>query len=123
MKKKIPRPAAKPAPPSFEKALARLEEIVSQLESAEVPLEKALAWYEEGVGLARFCAEQLKHAERRVEILEDTGQKLVSRPFLDPEAEAGGMPADDTEEDEDDEDESEGEENSGEGKEDQETLF
>ncbi len=120
MKKKVQPPAQKPAPPSFEKALTRLEEIVSQLESAEVPLEKALAWYEEGVGLARFCAEQLKHAERRVEILEDTGQKLVGRPFLDPEA-GGGMSADDTEEDEDDEDEDE--EDTGEGKEDQETLF
>jgi exodeoxyribonuclease VII small subunit len=121
MKKKVQRPVAKPAPPSFEKALTRLEEIVSQLESAEVPLEKALAWYEEGVGLARFCAEQLKHAERRVEILEDTGQKLVSRPFVDPDAEGDKLPEDETEEDEDEEDDEE--ENSAENKEDQETLF
>lgn len=121
MKKKAQRPADKPAAPSFEKALTRLEEIVSQLESAEVPLEKALAWYEEGVGLARYCADQLKHAERRVEILEDTGQKLISRPFVDPEAEA--EPDEDEDEDEDEDDEKENGEAEKENGEDQETLF
>ncbi|MEW6515299.1 MAG: exodeoxyribonuclease VII small subunit [candidate division FCPU426 bacterium] len=120
MRKKSQTAAAKPAPPSFEKALARLEEIVSQLESAEVPLEKALAWYEEGVGLARMCAEQLKHAERRVELLEDTGQKLVSRPFADPES---GDGTEEDEDEEDEEDETDEEEDSSEGQEDQESLF
>lgn len=77
------RKAAAPTAPSFEKALERLEDIVSQLESAEAPLEKALALYEEGVGLARFCSEQLKAAERRVELLEDKGGTLRGRPLAD----------------------------------------
>jgi exodeoxyribonuclease VII small subunit len=78
--------------PSFEQALHRLEEIVTQLEGAEVPLERALKLYEEGVGLARRCAEQLQAAERRVEILEDEGGRLRGRPFADREG-SGPAPA------------------------------
>ncbi len=74
-------------PPSFEAALHRLEEIVSQLEHAEAPLEKALRMYEEGVRLAAYCSQQLREAERRVEILEDKNGRLSSRPF--PGGEAG----------------------------------
>ncbi|MCK5241155.1 exodeoxyribonuclease VII small subunit [bacterium] len=69
-------------PPSFEKALERLEDIVSQLEAAEAPLEKALVLYEEGVGLSRFCSQQLKSAERKVELLEDKNNMLRGRPFV-----------------------------------------
>jgi exodeoxyribonuclease VII small subunit len=68
-------------PQSFEKALDRLEAIVSQLEGAEASLEKALALYEEGVGLSRFCSQQLKTAERKVELLEDKNNELRGRPF------------------------------------------
>jgi len=67
---------------SFEQALKRLEDIVSQLEGAEAPLEQALALYEEGVGLARFCSRQLKAAERKVELLEDKNNELRGRSFL-----------------------------------------
>jgi exodeoxyribonuclease VII small subunit len=67
--------------PSFEKALHRLEEIVSQLEQADAPLDKALGLYEEGVKLARSCSRQLQAAERRVEILEDKNGELRGRPL------------------------------------------
>ncbi|MCK5218916.1 exodeoxyribonuclease VII small subunit [bacterium] len=76
---------------NFEEALHRLEELVSQLEHAEAPLETALALYEEGVGLARFCSRQLKAAERRVEILEDKNGRMESRPFLSPDPERQGL--------------------------------
>ena len=69
--------------PSFEKALHRLEEIVSQLEQADAPLDKALGLYEEGVKLARLCSRQLQAAERRVEILEDKNGELHGRPLAD----------------------------------------
>jgi exodeoxyribonuclease VII small subunit len=68
---------------SFEKALHRLEEIVSQLEQADAPLDKALGLYEEGVKLARLCSGQLRAAERRVEILEDKNGELRGRPLAD----------------------------------------
>ena len=54
---------------SFESALARLEAIVSELESGDVALERALAAFEEGVALSRRCASQLEDAERRIERL------------------------------------------------------
>lgn len=78
---------------NFEEALHRLEELVSQLERAEAPLETALALYEEGVGLARFCSQQLKAAERRVEILEDKNGRMESRPFSSSEPERPGPEA------------------------------
>ena len=41
---------------SFEKAIARLEEIVRELEDGRLPLENALELFEEGVGLSRICS-------------------------------------------------------------------
>jgi exodeoxyribonuclease VII small subunit len=65
----------------FEAALARLEGVVARLESGELPLEAALAAFEEGVALTRHCAEQLARAERRIEVLVHEGGRLVERPY------------------------------------------
>ncbi len=54
---------------SFEKNLERLDAIVRQLEDADLPLEKALQLYEEGMKLSEVCHKQLEEAEGRVEIL------------------------------------------------------
>ncbi|HEY6951377.1 MAG TPA: exodeoxyribonuclease VII small subunit [Bacteroidota bacterium] len=54
---------------SFEEAIRRLEEIVEMLERGDVPLEKALNLYEEGVQLSRSCSENLKSAELRIKKL------------------------------------------------------
>lgn len=80
-------PAGKPAKvDSFEKNLERLDAIVRDLEDAELPLEKALELYEEGMRLAGTCQQQLEAAEGRVEILrERAGGKLVAEPFEDEE--------------------------------------
>ncbi len=56
-------------PPEFEEALARLEEIVHQLEEGDIRLSDALAGYEEGVGLLRLAHTQLEGAQRRIELL------------------------------------------------------
>lgn len=68
-------------PDSFEAALARLEALVARLERGELPLEDALATFEEGVGLTRRLGEQLVSAERRVEELIRDGAGLVTRPL------------------------------------------
>lgn len=70
----------------FETALTRLEEIVSELESGELPLEQSLKLFEEGVKLARICNARLEQAERKVEILlkDKTGQ-VVRQPFEEEE--------------------------------------
>lgn len=55
--------------PTFEAALARLEEVVRRLESGDVPLEEAVALFEEGVKLARACSDRLNAVEKRIEEL------------------------------------------------------
>ena len=58
----------------FEQALKRLEEIVADLEKGELPLEKALELFEEGIKISRLCGERLEEAERKVETLIKDGQ-------------------------------------------------
>ncbi len=53
----------------FEKALNRLEKIVSDLEAGDVSLEDALKTYEEGVKLSRACQDKLIQAEKKIEVL------------------------------------------------------
>lgn len=57
---------------SFEKDLARLDEIVEQLEAGDCPLDEALKLYEEGVSLIRLCSDRLEKAEMSVKKLQLT---------------------------------------------------
>jgi len=54
---------------NLEKSLADLEELVEELESGDLPLEKALKKFEEGIKLTRGCQAALKEAEQKVEVL------------------------------------------------------
>ncbi|RKQ88732.1 exodeoxyribonuclease VII small subunit [Brockia lithotrophica] len=56
---------------TFEKALARLEEVVERLESADLPLDKALSLYEEGTRLVRYLNGELNRFEQRVRRLRE----------------------------------------------------
>jgi len=58
-----------PEAPSFEEATRRLAQIVAELEGGDLPLDRSLALFEEGVRLARAAEERLDRAERRVEEL------------------------------------------------------
>lgn len=82
-------PSTKPEKPeSFEKNLERLDAIVQQLEDTELPLEKALQLYEEGMKLSEVCHKQLEEAEGRVQILmKKSGGKVVAEPFEPEESE------------------------------------
>lgn len=57
---------------SFEKDLARLDEIVQQLEAGDCPLDDSLKLYEEGVSLVRLLSERLEKAEMSVKKLQLT---------------------------------------------------
>ena len=58
---KAPAPAAEPPKTGdFEKSLARLEEVVKRLESADLSLDEAMKLFEEGVKLSRECQKQLE---------------------------------------------------------------
>jgi exodeoxyribonuclease VII small subunit len=65
---------------TFEASLEALEQIVQQLESGDLPLEKSLELFEQGVRLSRECQERLSQAERRIEVLlrDNQGRPVVS---------------------------------------------
>jgi len=54
---------------SFEEAMAALEQVVGALERGEVPLEQSIALYERGALLKKHCADKLKDAEEKVELI------------------------------------------------------
>ena len=56
----------------FEKALERLEKIVEELESGDLPLEEALKRYEEGVKLSRTCSEKFSQVQKKIQVLTKT---------------------------------------------------
>jgi exodeoxyribonuclease VII small subunit len=65
---------------TFEASLEALERIVQELERGDLPLEKSLELFEQGIGLSRQCQERLSQAERRIEILlrDNQGRPVVS---------------------------------------------
>ena len=75
----------------FETSLAALERIVRELERGELPLEKSLELFEQGVKLSRECQERLNEAERRIEVLlkDDDGRTFASALGGDDLARAG----------------------------------
>ncbi|TGE34240.1 exodeoxyribonuclease VII small subunit [Desulfosporosinus sp. Sb-LF] len=56
-------------PKSLETGLQNLETIVKTLEQKDLPLEKALSLFKEGVGLVQYCSNVLDQAEKQMEIL------------------------------------------------------
>ena len=66
---------------SFEQALQRLEQVVRELETGDLSLDKALALFQEGVMLSRSCSGQLDNAEARIEKLLEQGGEIVTLPI------------------------------------------
>jgi exodeoxyribonuclease VII small subunit len=72
---------------SFESSLEALEQIVRQLESGDLPLEKSLELFEQGIRLSRECQERLSQAERRIEVLlRDNQGRTVVTSFTPPQS-------------------------------------
>jgi exodeoxyribonuclease VII small subunit len=71
---------------TFEASLEALERIVQQLESGDLPLEKSLELFEQGIKLSRECQDRLTQAERRIEILmRDNQGRPVASAFSQPD--------------------------------------
>lgn len=71
--------AATKPPTTFEAALKELEKVVASLENGQLPLEEALAAYQRGAELLRFCQEKLSDAEQRIRVFD--GENF--RPMTD----------------------------------------
>ncbi len=63
---------------TFESAMSRLEQIVSQLESGKATLDDSLKLYEEGIVLVRLCSNRLDKAEQRIKAVrtDENGNKV-----------------------------------------------
>lgn len=69
---------------NLEKSLADLEELVDELESGDLPLEKAMKKFEDGIKLTRGCQSALNDAEQKVEILlKDAGSEELDEFLAD----------------------------------------
>jgi exodeoxyribonuclease VII small subunit len=71
--------------PTFEASLAELEQIVGQLEAGKLGLSDALSAYERGVQRLKGCYEVLRHAERRIELVQsiDAAGRAKTAPLED----------------------------------------
>ena len=71
----------------FESAIGELETIVKTLEAGDLSLEQSLQLFERGVQLSRFCHTRLEDAERRIEILSQSGEREPAPDTLTPSLE------------------------------------
>lgn len=69
----------------FEEALGALEDIVRNLESGQVSLEKSIDIYTRGTQLRAHCDEKLKDATARIEKITKSGNGTLSTSPLDGE--------------------------------------
>jgi len=76
------KPKESEQPPNFEGAMDRLESIVEEMESGNLPLEQLIRHYQEGIKLVKVCQERLAGAEQKIEIIvRDNGGKPVIKEF------------------------------------------
>jgi exodeoxyribonuclease VII small subunit len=73
---------------SFEQAMQQLEKIVQEMESGDLPLEKAVTKFEEGIELTRHCSRILDETEQKINLLmQDRAGNVVRKPFSSEESE------------------------------------
>ncbi|MDA8427207.1 MAG: exodeoxyribonuclease VII small subunit [Treponema sp.] len=67
----------------IEERLSRLEELADRIKESDLPLEDAVAVFEEGIKLAKGLERDLEKIEGKVEILLNPPQDLANRPELE----------------------------------------
>ena len=73
MPKNSPVDTPQDMPATYEAALQELEQLVSRLESGQMPLDELLAGYQRGAALLAFCKDKLQAVEDQIKVL-DGGQ-------------------------------------------------
>jgi exodeoxyribonuclease VII small subunit len=77
----MPRsPAPVPAEPTYEQALAELEQLVQTMEAGQMPLDRLLESYRRGAELLAFCRQKLQAVEEQVKVLEEGQLKPWTAP-------------------------------------------
>ena len=68
---------------TFEQSMKQLEQIVKELEDGDLPLEKALKKFEEGMKLTKLCSEKLDETEKKISILlKNSEGQMTEKPFM-----------------------------------------
>jgi len=71
---------------TFEQAMQELEGIVQELEAGDLPLDRVMSRFEDGIRLSNYCSRKLEETERRISALIRTPDgKLVEKPFQEPD--------------------------------------
>jgi exodeoxyribonuclease VII small subunit len=71
--------------PSLESAMQRISELVAAMEEGNLPLEKLIDSYEEGIGLVKDCQEKLDAAEKRIQVITRNARGSVAVTEFEPE--------------------------------------
>ena len=70
---------------TFEAAMKRFEKVVEELESGDLPLEKSLKKFEEGIELSKFCSRKLEEIEAKVsQLVKDSKGDAMEVPLEEP---------------------------------------
>ncbi len=69
------------SPLDFEKALTRLEALVSEMEGGKLTLDQMMAHFEEGSKLVKVCDQKLNEVEKKIEKLVKRGDAIATEPF------------------------------------------
>ena len=72
---------------TFEKGLEKLESIVEEMESGDLPLDDLIKKYEEGSKLLKHCDSKIKDAEKKIELLRNKDWENPDLQDFDPDAE------------------------------------
>ena len=67
---------------TFEQSMKQLERIVQELEEGDLPLEKAIKKFEEGIKLSKLCSEKLDETEKKISVLlKNSEDQMIEKPF------------------------------------------
>lgn len=76
---------------NFEQSLKDLEKLVKELETGDLPLEKALKRFEEGMALSKRCGRILDETEKKVsQLIKDNEGLITEQVFGEDEPDADG---------------------------------
>lgn len=76
---------------NFEQSLKDLENIVKELETGDIPIEKALKRFEEGMALSKHCGRILDETEKKVsQLIQNNEGLLTEQTFGGNETDADG---------------------------------
>ena len=69
---------------TFEQSMKQLERIVQELEEGDLPLEKAIKKFEEGIKLTKLCSEKLDETEKKISVLlKNSEGQIIEKPLVD----------------------------------------